>query len=109
MLGVWREVNAAKRIFLKRGKINLLLLLCLTGVARVQTAGGSVHISGTVSGTVAISIPSAEAVSDSGVRVTSRQGCEAHGHDPARACAQTGYRLGILSVLEQIIRAPVSL
>jgi hypothetical protein len=51
-----------------RGFNFFLLTLCLTGVARAQ-AGGSVRMSGGVSGTVAISIPRNAEASDKGVRV----------------------------------------
>lgn len=68
-----REVYAAQGFLLKRNKINLLIVLFLAGAARAQSAGGAVRMSGTVSGTVALSAaPTAKGEgADSGVRVTS--------------------------------------
>ena len=41
----------------RRFSLFLMLMLCLVGVARAQSGGGSVHMSGVVSETVALSIP----------------------------------------------------
>jgi hypothetical protein len=57
-------------------RLTLLLsaTLCLAGVARAQTAGGSVRMTGGVSETVALSVP--QAASAPGVRVTSSRNAD---------------------------------
>lgn len=57
--------------FQLRFQLLLVLTLCLSSAARAQSASGSVIISGSVSGTVALSLAGGSQASDESVRISS--------------------------------------
>ncbi|HWS86846.1 MAG TPA: hypothetical protein VN282_07770 [Pyrinomonadaceae bacterium] len=62
--------------FIPSRRLHLLLMttLCLAGVARAQTSGACVAVSGVVSGTVALSFDQGARASDDGARAASSSG-----------------------------------